>query len=301
MAELPPSATQADLDLDESQRNTNRTDVQKHLSDIMDQNVWPCGKGTIVGRHRDTGRVFIIPACCHKWTCPRCAPHLSNHWAEKAADACPQRFITITVDPKLHKSPQAAKEKLAEAFKRFVQFWRSGRTNKHGKSTIPPHTFEYMAVYELQQNGMPHMHILQKGDYVPQLFLKRWMDKAQVGSIADIRKIRTSYAAAKYVVKYTQKTAAKTVKAFPHQRMITASRHFFNNTTDPATVAADPKVDWIFTPRGAIESVGIVARGLGYHFIKDRFPFVVELEPGEDDLDINTLDFYLEIDNSDPP
>ncbi len=301
MFRLPDSPTQADLDREKSQRKTNRTDVQKHLSDIMDHNVWPCGKGTIVGRHRETGQVYVIPACCHKWTCSRCARHLSNHWAEKAAAAAPERFITITVDPKLHKSPQSAKEKLAEAFKRFVQFWRRGRTNKHGKSTISPHVFEYMAVFELQQNGMPHMHILQKGDYVPQLFLKRWMEKAQVGSITDIRKIRTGYAAAKYVVKYTQKTAAKTVQAFPHQRMITASRHFFKGTTDPATVAADPGIDWTFTPRGAVEVVSIIARGLGYHIVKDKFPFVMQLEPTEDDLDIDQIHFYIEIDNKDPP
>lgn len=276
-------------ELEDAQAALN-TEQTMHVLDRTTEK--PCGTGTIVGRERDTGRVFVVPACCKKWTCPRCAPRLQRRWAARVAAAAPQRFVTFTVDPKLHDSPYFAMLALKEAFQRFVEFWRKGRKKSEHKIPIGKHVFEYFAIWELQESGMPHLHVLQKGDYIPQEFLKKWMQHAGVGSIVDVRKLKSPTAGAKYVVKYTQKTAAATKEAFPYNRLIMVSRNFFPKSKEPPDTDDKTNVDWFYTPITAYEVLSIIARGMKYNIVEESFPFQIELQPTDQDLGIDALQYY---------
>ncbi len=69
--------------------------------------------------------------------------------------------------------------------------------------------WEYLAVPERHENGFYHLHLLQKGSFVPQGELSRLADRAGMGRVVWIQGIRYaedgSSGAAKYLVKYMTK------------------------------------------------------------------------------------------------
>lgn len=202
-------------------------------TNLQDNAQFPtCDRGSIV-YSKDNGRTMqIIPLTCKRWKCPDCAKMLARQWKLRIASANPQRLITITVDPKRHDGPDDALEALLKAHSAFARKWRE-----------KGHTYEYCACIELQQNGYPHLHIFQSGDYVPQPYLSAFMDKAGVGKICDCRKIDNPNQAAAYVVKYLAKSAVQTSNRFPFNRLTRTSRGFYN--TDEAETDQDPTTDHV--------------------------------------------------------
>lgn len=238
-----------------------------------------CGKGSIIGVSRTTGKICIVPMCCNRWSCPHCAIRLRRLWAKRAADARPERLLTLTADPKYSTDPHKIRERMLEAWQKFVKYWRHGKRRADDRADLRPHTLEYMAVWELQANGRPHLHILHKGDYIPQKFLKRWMEKSSVGSITDIQRIRSPQAAPKYVTKYLAKSAHDTKAWLGTRRLIMVSAKFFANKKDPPTEESHPDYDWFYSREGAFTILQTLIRSDRYIIDRDQFPSRVELVP----------------------
>ena len=237
-----------------------------------------CGRGSILGQHPGTGHAVVIPMCCKKWTCPACAKRLARSWARKVTEAKPERFITLTVNPAWVETPQGGYEALKKAFTKLVATWR--KKNK---------TFEYWAIWELQENGFPHLHVLQKGDYIPQPWIAQFLKYEKVGLVQDIRQIHGAGGAAAYVVKYTGKAAGTVHRFLGSNRLITYSHHFF---PDIDVTAPLPKYDgyqWTYLQVAAATVLLDLVRIFGYIISLDKFPRVLELIPTSPPTDIEQI------------
>jgi len=244
----------------------------------FDGYITQCGHGSILGQNRETGEIAVVPLCCKSWACPDCAKRLARLWAKRAAEAKPERFLTITADPARSTSPHDAYLKMKKAFQQFVAKWR--RRKK---------VFEYLAIWELQKSGWPHLHVLQKGHYVPIAYIRAWFDKADIGTIDDIRRVQPPENAAAYVVKYTGKATPVTKRLIGHQRLILMSRHFMpQEPLDAAQLIAD---DWQWTylqtrPDFVLQ---IITYKFGYKVNTDRFPYQITLLPDRIDVPLDEL------------
>ena len=175
-----------------------------------------CGRGTVVVAALDGSKITIVPTRCKTWGCKRCGPILARIWGERIADAKPSRFITLTADASRFANADAAYLAMKEAWPLLVRIIRK---------KIGP--FEYALVWELHESGYPHMHICQRGNYIPQRWLARTWLKLGIGQVVDIRSISTRRGVARYATKYMMKTVQRTRETYGLTKVITASRGFF--------------------------------------------------------------------------
>lgn len=175
-----------------------------------------CGHGAIVLLSKTNGRAVIVPMKCKLWSCPTCAPYLRWKWIKKIAESKPQRFITLTCDPKRFADPQRAYECMKHALPMLVEMIRSNIGE-----------FEYVAVWEPHKSGWPHLHLAQRGVYVPKKLLLLYWAMVGIGGFTDIKKVGNDKAAATYMAKYLAKHEAYTAAPFKPSRYITSSRHYF--------------------------------------------------------------------------
>ncbi len=103
-----------------------------------------------------------------------------------AALGNPERFITLT---RIGGDPYEVLTRLKALLKAIRrEGWR----------------FEYLEAVEVKR-GVAHLHILQKGDYIPQAWLSREWEKLGGGRIVDVRAITDGAGAARYIFKYALK------------------------------------------------------------------------------------------------
>lgn len=114
----------------------------------------------------------------------------------EAREGKPQRFITLTVNPSWFTSPEERAEKLVHA-------WRTIR--RRFLDAKPGRECEFLAVFELTKLGEPHLHIIQRGSYMPQRWLSDQMTELMGAPIVDIRSVKGKTEVAKYVTKYISK------------------------------------------------------------------------------------------------
>jgi hypothetical protein len=146
--------------------------------------------------NKNTGQV--IPARCKLWSCLVCAKINYYKVDYLAAAGDPERFITLT---RAGNTPKEINHNL----KHLVQGIRR-------KGLI----FEYFACIELHRNGLPHIHLFQRGDFIKQAELSAmwgiYTAKSFLGrssTIVDIRYIHEKQNVKGYLLKYLKKTWAQ--------------------------------------------------------------------------------------------
>lgn len=132
-----------------------------------------------------TGELRAIP--CGSWRCPVCAPAKAYRLGLVAAHAYPERFITLS----------RVSDDLTGALRRLQTLTQSLRRAGH--------TFEYLAVPEPHKNLSWHLHLLQRGSFVPQRELSWRAASAGMGSVVWISAVREPEHVARYLVKYMTK------------------------------------------------------------------------------------------------
>lgn len=188
-----------------------------------DDSQYNCCTGSLIGSSPDGSVVEVVPLFCHKWQCPRCRKHKAGHWRQVAKSGNPERFITLTLRHEPHKFVYQYVRKIKEAFPKLVK-----RIRKiHGE-------FEYLLIFELTKKGVPHVHILSRGGFIPQAWLsKEWA--ALTGSfIVDIRRIRRKGDISSYITKYMGKAISDVASKLNGYRIIQKSQGFVL-TEDPPT------------------------------------------------------------------
>jgi hypothetical protein len=138
----------------------------------------------------------LLPLPCRRWTCPICGPARSWRLGTLAAHAWPERWITLT----------KTSEDVTGSYKALSRLCRSLRRRSYG--------FEYLAVPERHKNGWFHLHLLQKGSFIPQRELSYLSERSGMGRICHIEALDIEdnmNSVAKYLVKYMTKDP----EAFP--------------------------------------------------------------------------------------
>ncbi len=200
--------------------------VSKHypdaLSDPSSLAYNRCRTGAILVLNYTTRCIKVVPLSCHRWSCPTCSHKKAGIWAARAAAAHPERFFTFTGHPRPGELP-------AQVFQRMRKGWpdlvRSIR-KKIG-------TFEYVAIWELTKKGFPHLHILQRGDFLPKKWLDYQLPKFGFGPISWLKKIHNGPQAAHYVTKYLAKGFDRSGYLDIFDRRIWASQKYFDVVPDP--------------------------------------------------------------------
>lgn len=137
----------------------------------------------------------LLPIACRRWTCPVCGLAKAHRLGLLAGLNWPERFVTLS----------AASDSVRGAYEALRRLSRLLR--KRG------YTWEYLAVPERHQNGRYHLHLLQKGSFIPQRELSNLAERAGMGRVVWIERIKTPdhgmNAAPKYLVKYMTKDPEK--------------------------------------------------------------------------------------------
>jgi hypothetical protein len=175
-----------------------------------------CGKGSIVIAITSNQRIAVVPIRCKCWRCPTCGPILGKVWAHRIEGAKPQRFITLTGDPGWHQTPATTYDAMKEALPIMVRKLRAEGIR-----------FEYVAVWELHKSGFPHLHLMQKGDYVPWKLMKSIWEQLKIGSHVHIETVDDVKRAAFYVAKYISKAVATLHTGLKVTKTIQVSKRFF--------------------------------------------------------------------------
>ena len=170
------------------------------------------------GFHASTGRIRFIPLRCKCWTCEHCARINKYNLEQKIASGKPDRMITLTCRPEPDRTPKEihdrARKKIPILFARLRK--------EFGE-------IEYAAVLETTTKGMPHWHILCRGDYIPQAAIKKHWNQLTGNFIVGIEKIRSAKSVQSYIVKYLAKDFEKH-KTERLGRLISFSKRYLSPT-----------------------------------------------------------------------
>lgn len=146
------------------------------------------------------GKLTAIKMTCRSWSCDSCAKDRARSLVAEVKEGMPQRFITLTVNPNWFDSPE-------DRARRLIAAWRLIR--RRFLKMHPNAVFEFMAIFERTKKGEPHLHIAQRGAYVPQKWLSAQLAELIGAPIVDIRYIRDMKKVAMYVAKYVSKDPFK--------------------------------------------------------------------------------------------
>lgn len=194
-------------------------EFKRHVQLVVPRSVEMCGQKSVVGDWKERGysaggyRV-VFSLRCNSWLCDRCRRALSRKWIKKINPEVVERFITLTVDPKRFENPGEAVKALYLGYKKLIQAIRRDRGKR----------FEYFSAVEFTNAGWPHIHILQRGDYIEKAWLVEKWSQFGIGQIVDIQKIKGKGNVKKYLTKYLSKEGQA---FFHHLRKIRFSKSFF--------------------------------------------------------------------------
>lgn len=195
-----------------------------------------CGRGSLVGRSPDGQQIVVVPFFCKSWRCKVCGPRLAKVWRAKIHIAHPERFITLTWDTKNPGDRRNAYLTMKEQFPRFVRLARK----KFGR-------FEYVLIWEFTERGWPHIHLLQKGDFIPVRWISKTWERLGCGKIVYIKDVTSSRFINRYVTKYLVKNGRETALILPSGRLVQASKHFFEPDTTSENRHRYDDWDWTHT------------------------------------------------------
>lgn len=153
-----------------------------------------CAEWTLVNHSERDAHGAVLR--CKRWTCEECMPIRLHQLKTLAAEGKPQRFITLTSKFGSAPTPAIAAQQLRTALQRIVQQYN----RLHPKAHI-----QYLAVFEETKKGWPHLHILQRGDYMSQKWLSEQMQRHTGSPVVWIERVRNATNAARYVAKYVSK------------------------------------------------------------------------------------------------
>lgn len=173
----------------------------------------------------------------------------------------PNRFITLTVNPRIGDSPAHRLSLLARAWRVTVQRLRRRYVGK---------TIDYFAIVEETQKGEPHLHILFRGPFVPQAYLSQCMAEIIESPIVDIRKIKNVRETIRYVAKYVTKAPAR----FGDNKRYWSSRTYDTEPLVKSERTDDGSVKWAIDQRPLVEILSEWMRD-GYLFRREEHDVMV--------------------------
>lgn len=157
-----------------------------------------CNSSIIV--HDEGWRKHAVGLRCRSWNCKSCAPERKRELIAKAIAGQPQRALTLTSRRAEGQTPEQAARALSRAFRLIIKRTR----RKYGANS-----FEFIAVFEATKLGWPHLHVLQRGSFIPQEQLSAWMQELIDSPVVWIEYLHNPKHAARYMAKYIGKAPGK--------------------------------------------------------------------------------------------
>jgi len=191
-----------------------------------------CRQWSLVKHAANNSRARVL--YCRSWTCDTCQPRRRRQLLAQAASGRPNRFITLTARPGSDGTPRERLRMLAHAWRTIVK--RLHRLH-------PLKTIEYMAVVEGTKRGEPHLHILYRGPWIAQRTLSTWMLELTGSPIVDIRAVKNTRNAVRYVAKYI----AKKPEQFGTAKRYWRSYHYSDNEDSEFHKDQDPSIPWLLS------------------------------------------------------
>jgi hypothetical protein len=188
---------------------------------------------TMLATELETGLDSIIAIPCRRWGCRWCGQRKAFQLACKCEQAKPERFITLTIDPKHWLSPREAYDGTRRKLSDFAKEVRKLRGE-----------FEYLRVLEVTKKGWPHYHFLAKCPYIPQTTLSKIWASLTGAVIVDVRRVEHQRNVFRYVLKYLCK---QTYVPWTSRR-VSWSRNFF-----PKPEAKEPRQNPFINRRRVIQ------------------------------------------------
>lgn len=133
---------------------------------------------------------------CKRWSCEHCNPINRRQVIQHAVNGKPKALLTLTVSSKHYDTPEEA----AAALKRGLRLLRLRL-----RRTPRLQDFQFLAVFEAHESGYPHLHLLIRGRFIPWQWLRNAWTEITGSMHVDIRKIKGTKDAARYVAKYLGK------------------------------------------------------------------------------------------------
>lgn len=159
---------------------------------------YKCKSLSTVGFTTD-GEAAALPLYCRKWQCPTCGAFHRKRLRRRLIAGQPSAFITLTVNPALHTTPDDAFRAASLAVNKLM---------KRIRRRFPLKRIEYALVWEKTKKGWPHAHLLVRAPWIPQSYLSQTWLRLTGAKIVDIRVVRSETEAAVYVSKYLTKDPA---------------------------------------------------------------------------------------------
>jgi len=184
---------------------------------------------------------YAKPLKCRSWSCEFCRPERKAQLCARAASGLPNRFLTLTSNPRVGNSPEERLRLLAYAWRLIV---------KRQRREHPDEEIEYLAIAEETKAGEPHLHILLRSPFIAQAVISAAMKELADAPIVDIRKVRNVHEAVSYVAKYI----AKAPKQFGNAKRYWSSQNYEIEDGDYEPLLPLPDQRWQVV-RGSLESV----------------------------------------------
>lgn len=168
--------------------------------------------------HPETG--LVAQATCGRYACLYCGPRRVSMWRSVIERAEPERFVTLSRVGDTLSSVGRVSTTIVQHLRR------------------KGYRFEYCATFEQHKMGAFHIHMLQRGDYIPQAVLSDALRSATHGRswVTDIRRCKPGSAG--YVTKYcTKMLAASDVGRKPDGTLARVNRVRYSRQFFPSSVA----------------------------------------------------------------
>lgn len=153
-----------------------------------------CSFDTLVGSNEQDVHGSAI--LCKRWTCDHCFQIRCAQLRELAEAGRAERFITLTASDDAGDDDDEVARLLVHSWRMVVQAAKRAGLIKR---------ISYLAVFEETKRGRPHLHILQRGGYLPKAWLSAQMALRMKSPIIDIQRVKRAGQAARYVSKYVSK------------------------------------------------------------------------------------------------
>lgn len=153
-----------------------------------------CREAVLVNHEQHRAEAHVL--YCRSWRCPVCQPKRRAEVLRLIEAGLPERLITLTTTPDRLEDADARARNLVKAWREIVRRF---------EKLHPGKKIQYLAVLEATKKGEPHMHIVQRGGFIPQKWLSEQLEELVGAWNADIRYIYNPAKAGRYVAKYLGK------------------------------------------------------------------------------------------------
>lgn len=177
-----------------------------------------CSEAILINQDPSEGHATVLR--CKRWSCDLCNPFNHRRIKRKAREGKPNVFLTLTVNPSRHSSPDQAATALKTAWVNL----RRAMKREHGIDQPP-----FIAVFEQTKKGWPHLHILMRCRFISQGWYSRSMARLIGAPIVDVRFIQDGGRVAAYVAKYISKAP----EAFAHCKRWWRSHDYAVDVDEP--------------------------------------------------------------------